>query len=64
MKKLKSIFLAVILFFSSLFVLNSFLEKNINKFYSNEISSIYGNTIKDKGLILQKKSIDNNNLMI
>ncbi len=64
MKRLVSIFAGVILFFISVFVLNYSLEKNINKFYSDDISAIYGNTVKDKGLILQKQSINKNNLAI
>ncbi|MCR1935372.1 hypothetical protein ACQX0N_13085 [Clostridium tepidum] len=54
MKRLISILAGVILFFISVFILNYTLEKDIDKFYSDGISALYGNTIKDKGLILQK----------
>ena len=64
MKRLISILAGVILFFISVFILNYTLEKDIDKFYSDGISALYGNTIKDKGLILQKKSINKNNLVI
>ncbi|MBO0544535.1 hypothetical protein EXQ38_06745 [Clostridium botulinum] len=44
--------------------MNYSLEKKINKFYSDDISAIYGNTVKDKGVILQKQSINKNNLLM
>ena len=64
MKRLAATFLGVILFFTSIFILNYSLEKKINKFYSDDISAIYGSTVKDKGVILQKQSINKNNLLM
>ncbi|PIH00927.1 D-alanyl-lipoteichoic acid biosynthesis protein DltD [Clostridium combesii] len=64
MKRLVSIFGGIILFFVSIFILNYSLEKNIDKFYSQDIPRIYGNTVKDKGVILQKESLNKNNLII
>ncbi|MGO5076152.1 D-alanyl-lipoteichoic acid biosynthesis protein DltD [Clostridium sporogenes] len=64
MKRLVSIFLGAILFFTSIFILNYSLEKKINKFYSDDISAIYGNAVKDKGIVLQKTSINRNNLLM
>ncbi|EPY2307764.1 D-alanyl-lipoteichoic acid biosynthesis protein DltD [Clostridium sporogenes] len=64
MKRLVSTFLGIILFFTSIFILNYSLEKKVNKFYSDDISAIYGNTVKDKGVILQKQSTNKNNLLM
>ena len=64
MKRLVATFLGVILFFASVFILNYSLEKKISKFYSDDVSAIYGNTVKDKGVILQKQSINKNNLLM
>lgn len=64
MKKLMPFIISIVLFFSSISLLNIFLEKQIDKNYNSNISSMYGSVEKNTGLVLQSTGIDRDDLML
>lgn len=64
MKSWRNILICVVLFIVFIVSFDSYLTFMIKQKYNKNITSVYGEPIKDQGTILQQISVDNNDILV